>query len=153
MPDSELHSLPNGRSRGDLAPAQLPDPPRLPAPCLEPWAAPSFLALQPGTKMAWQGCREKEAASIPTACCLFLMVNGSSITASHRSQGGLRAAQGPWARELHRCHHSWDSAGAQTMLQHAVSAREGWDISLMRPSSRFFLLCTWFSDLQIILHC
>lgn len=31
VPDSKLHSLPNGRSRGDLAPAWLPDPPRLPA--------------------------------------------------------------------------------------------------------------------------
>lgn len=33
MPDSKLHSLPNGRSRGDLTPAQLPDPPRPPALC------------------------------------------------------------------------------------------------------------------------
>ena len=31
VPDSKLHSLSNGRSRGDLAPARLPDPPRLPA--------------------------------------------------------------------------------------------------------------------------
>lgn len=97
-----------------------------------------FLAAQAGTKMAWQGWREKEAAPIPTAWCLFLMVNGSSITASHRSQGGLRAVQGPWAQELHRCHHSWDSAGVRTVLQQAVSAGEGWDISLMRLTSGLF---------------
>jgi len=83
----------------------------------EPWAAPGFLAAQPlstaGTKMARQGWREKEAAPIPTACCLFLMVNGNSITASHRSQGGeTRAAQGPWAGELCRCHCSCDCRGS-----------------------------------------
>lgn len=30
VPESKSHSLPNGRSRGDLAPARLPDPPGLP---------------------------------------------------------------------------------------------------------------------------
>lgn len=111
----------------------------------EPWATPGFLTVQPlgaaGTKMAWQGWREKEAAAIPTACCLFLMVNGNSITASHRSQGGeMQAAQGPWAGELHRCHHSCDSAGVQTTLQWAVGAWDGWGISpLVLPQDCFAL--------------
>lgn len=41
MPDSKLHSLPNGRSRGDLAPARLPDPPGCQRCAWEPWAAPA----------------------------------------------------------------------------------------------------------------
>lgn len=111
----------------------------------EPWAAPGFLAVQPlsaaGTKMAWQGWREKEAAPIPTACCLFLMVNGNSITASHRSQGGeMQAAQGLWAGKLRRCHHSCDSAGVWTMLQWAASAWKVWDVSPLVLPSRLFCL-------------
>lgn len=129
-----------GRSRGDLVPARLPDPPGCQRRAWEPWAAPGFLAAPPlsaaGTNMAWQGWREKEAAPIPTACCLFLMVNSNSITASHRSQGAAAwAAQVP--PQLRRCGGSASAAVGSGCLRGV-----GQDVS-PRVLPQGCLLGTW----------
>lgn len=117
MPESKSHSLPNGRSRGDLAPARLPDPPRLPVLCLGalsfsglPCSATTHRSRHQNGLTRLEG---KGSCSYSHSLLFVFNVNGNSITASHRAQGGETwAVQGLQAGELCRCHHCHSTWGS-----------------------------------------
>lgn len=144
MPDSELHSLPNGRSRGDLAPAPLPDAPGCRRCAWEPWAAPAASqrnrSARPPPKWPDKAGGKRKLLLFPQPGVCFEW-NGNSITASHRSMGGETwAVQGRWGAvqvPLQLCR-------AQTTPQW-VPARDG-----MPAFSSYFktvLLGIWFFNL------
>lgn len=142
MPDSELHSLPNGRSRGDLAPARLPDAPGAvpgsPGPLRLPRSATAQRARHQNGPTRLEG-----KGSCSYSHSLVFVLNEMATPSLHPT--------GPWeerrglcrdSEELCRCHRS--SAGAQTTLQW-VPARDG-----MPALSSYFttvLLGIWFFNL------
>lgn len=116
-------------------PATLPDP---------PWAAVGSLTAPAlsaaGTNAAWQGWREKEVVPIPTACCLFFMVNGSSIAVSHTAQAGRCGLRAEAGRRL--CHAGAAAGGTAHGAAESSTACWGlgwWDVSLLVPSCNCFL--------------